>query len=217
MTFDALHARREGMEKVVVEKNADYLVQVKNNAPLLVAAVKQALNRKTGQLQTAESHDGEHGRIEIRTLEMVPLSPLETGWPHTHLACRVERDRQLLRRGEVVGHTHEVSYYVASFPATARTPDEVLLLIRGHWGIENELHHPKDRSMDEDRCRASEAGIGRVFACIRGLFAELSRRAKESLDVLCCRFGRKPQLLIKMLTSASLADWEKRCIPYKPV
>lgn len=215
VTLDALHARRTGMEKIVVEKNADYLIQVKDNTPVLAESIQRALQRKRNQLQSAESFDCEHGRIEERDLEMVPLSPIETDWPHTNVACRVERDRQLLRRGEVVEHTHDVSYYVGSFPVSSRQPEQVLQQIRGHWGIENELHHPKDRSMDEDRCRASESGIGRVVACLRGFLAQLSRRTKESLGVLKCRFARKPHLLIKLLSSPNLADWERRCTPYK--
>jgi hypothetical protein len=203
------------MEKIVVAKNADYLIQVKNNTPALAQCLERALNRKQDQVRIAESFDYEHGRIELRKLEMVPLSPIETGWPHTHVACRVERDRQLLRRGEVVGHTHELSYHVGSFPVTSRKPEQVLQLIRGHWGIENELHHPKDRSMEEDRCRASESGIGRIISCIRGLVAQMSRRTKESLGVIRCRFSRKPHLLINLLFSPTLAHWEQRYRPYK--
>jgi len=214
VTCDALHARREGMEKIVVEKNADCLIQVKNNTPVLKECIQRAFRRKSDQIRFAESFDGGHGRLEWRKLQMVPLSPIETGWPHTHVACRVERDRQLLRRGEVVEHTHEVSHYVGSFPMTSREPQQALQLIRGHWGVENELHHPKDRSMDEDRCRASESGIGRTVSCIRGLVAQISRRTKESLGTIQVRFGRKPQLLIKLLSSPSLADWEQRCVPY---
>jgi hypothetical protein len=146
---------------------------------------------------------------------MVPTSPIETSWPHTYLACRVERDRQLLRRGEVVEHSHEQSYYVASFPVTAHEPEKVLQLIRGHWGIENELHHVKDRSMDEDRCRASESGIGRVISCIRSLVAQVSRRTRESLAVIRRRFAGRPHLLLGLLNSHSIGQWERKHSPYK--
>lgn len=217
ITFDALHTRREAMERIVVGKNADYLIQVKANTPALSRHIDRALNRKSDQIRTAGTFGLDHGRLESRKLEMVPLSPMETGWPHTHVACRVERDRQLLRRGEVIGHTHEVSHYVGSFHADAREPRQVLELIRGHWGIENELHHPKDRSMNEDRCRASGSGTGRIFSCIRGLVAQVSRRSKESLGVIRCRFARKPQLLTQMLSSYSIAHWEKLSQPYKLV
>lgn len=215
VTLDALHGRREVMERIVVGKSADYLIQVKSNAPVLAACLERAVRRKGDDRWNAESFDCGHGRIETRRLQMAPLSPVETGWPHTNVACRVERDRQLLRRGEVVGHSHEVSYYVGSFPVDSRRPEQVLQLIRGHWAIENELHHPKDRSMDEDRCRASESGIGRVVSCVRGVVAQISRRTKESLGVIRCRFARKPHLLIKLLASTSVADWEKRCTPYR--
>jgi predicted transposase YbfD/YdcC len=215
MTFDALHANHERMEKVVVEKGADYLIQAKDNAPALATALERALHRKHACCRRAEDLDYGHGRIERRTLQMVPISPTDTGWPHTYLACRVDRDVEKLRRGQVVERSHEHSLYVASFPFNAHEPERVLALIRGHWGIENQLHHPKDRSMDEDRCRASESGIGRVVSCIRGLVAQISRRTKESLGVIRRRLASRQHLLIKLLSSTSLAEWERRCRPYK--
>ncbi len=215
VTTDALHTNRNYMEKIVVEKGADYLTQVKENTPRLLQCAENAFARKTNQIQSAENLTPAHGRIEVRKLDMVPLSPVESGWPHTQVVCRVERDRRVLRRCEVVDHGHEVAYYVASFPADSRDPFQALQLVRQHWGIENELHHPKDRSMDEDRCRASEKGVGRTLSCIRGLVAQISRRTNESLGVIQFRFARRPQLLLKMLESPSLAEWEKRCTPYK--
>ena len=215
MTFDALHANGARMEGVVVGKGADYLIQVKGNTPALAKSLERALDRKRGQRRTAEDLDYGHGRIETRTLEMVPTSPMETAWPHTQVACRVGRYVEKLRRGEVVERTADHSLYVASFPFHAHRPERVLEFIRGHWGIENELHHPKDRTMDEDRCRASESGIGRVVSCIRGLVAQISRRTKESLGVIRRRFGGRRHLLMKLLSSTTLADWERRCRPYK--
>ena len=84
-------------------------------------------------------------------LVMVPVSPIETQWPHTHAACRVERHVETLRRGEVVKRAHDQTVYVGSFSFEVHTPECVQKLIRGYWGIDNQLHHPKDRSMAEDR------------------------------------------------------------------
>jgi len=67
----------------------------------------------------------------------------------------------------------------------------VLKLVRGHWGIENRLHHRKDRSMDEDRCRSSAAKTGRVMCCLRSIAALVLGRANESLSVVQRRFCRK--------------------------
>jgi len=105
-------------------------IQVKANTPALSRPIDRALNRKSDQIRTAGTFGLDHGRPESRNLEMVPLSPMETGWPHTHVACRVERDRQLLRRGEVIGHTHQVSHYVGSFHADAREPSSYSI---AHW------------------------------------------------------------------------------------
>jgi len=203
------------MEKLVVESRADYLIQVKNNTPALAKAVEQALQSKRDTQLTARQFDYGHGRIETRTLQMAPISPVQSLWPHTHVACRVQRHVETIRRGEVVKCTDETALYVASFPFEAHPPERVLSLIRNHWGIENQLHHTKDRSMDEDRCRASEEGIGRVVSCVRGLVAQVSRRTNESLAVIRRRFACRPHLLVNLLRSTDLAAWERCCTPYK--
>ena len=215
VTFDALHTNRKRLETLVVEKQADCLMQVKDNTPALLESLVQAFDNKADQRRISEDLAYGHGRIETRILEMIPISPLETQWPHTHVACRVERHVEKLRRGEVVERTHDQSIYVGTFAIDTCTPERVQQFARGHWGIENGLHHPKDRSMDEDRCTASETGIGRVVSCIRGLVALVSRRTKESLAVIRRRFAGKPHLLINLLASTTLANWEQRCKPYK--
>ena len=146
---------------------------------------------------------------------MVPTSPIDTNWPHTHVACRITRDRETMRRGQVVTRSHEEALYVGSFAATTFTPEKVLDLARAHWSIENCLHHRKDRSMDEDRNRASERGIGRLMCCVRSLAAQILGRAKESLSVVQRRLSGKAHLAMRLLFCNSLEDWERTCKPYK--
>jgi len=215
LTFDALHTIGKTMEKTVIEKQADFLVQVKGNTPDLRRRVKRVLNKNQAHARCARTVDGEHGRIEMRRIELVPTSPGQTHWPHTHLVCRVTRDREVLRRGQTVSQSHEEALYVASFAATTYRPEQVLHLIRTHWSIENCLHHRKDRSMDEDRCRASERGIGRVMCCIRSIAALVLGRAKESLSVVQRRFSRKTHLILALLRCNSLQEWERSYRPYR--
>jgi len=215
LTLDALHAVAKTMEKPVVEKQIDVLVQVKGNAADLQRRAKRALKKNQSQAQRARTVDAEHGRIEIREIELVPTSPVETGWPHTHAVCRVIRDRETVRRGQTVTQSHEEALYVGTFAATTYTAEQVLHLTRAHWSIENCLHHRKDRSMDEDRCRASERGIGRVMCCVRSLAALVLGRAKESLSVVRRRFSGKPHIILSLLFSNSLEDWERSRTPYK--
>lgn len=215
VTFDALHANHQTMGQVVGDKHLDYLIQVKDNAPNLAAAVEAGLRRCQGERRCARTVDCGHGRIDIRELEMAATSPVDTGWPHTHTVCRVTRDREVRRRGETVSQSQETALYVASFPATAHAPEHVLGLIRGHWSIENGLHHRKDRSLDEDRNRAATKGIGRVMCALRSIVATVLGRATEPLSTVQRRFSGKPHLILKLLFCRSLTQWEQTCRPYR--
>lgn len=203
------------MEKTVVAKAADFVVPVKGNTPDLKRCLERQFRKTPELVQRAQTVDAEHGRIEVRQIEMLPISPIDTKWPHTHTVCRVTRDREVLRQGQVVDTSHEEILYVASFAFTTYSPGQVLKLIRSHWSIENCLHHRKDRSMDEDRNRASERGIGRIMCCLRSLTALLLGRAKESLSVVQRRFSRKTHLILGLLGSTSIDQWEASRKPYK--
>lgn len=214
-TFDALHANHATMEKTVVGVGADFLIQVKGNAACLEACLARHFHLHAEQIQTAETGEKGHGRLERRHLEMLPITPLDTGWPHTFTACRVTRERQQLRRGQIVADSREQSLYIASFAASSRTPEQVLQLVRGHWSIENGLHHRKDRSMDEDRCRASARGCGRVMCCIRSFTTLIIRRSKETASVVRRRFSRQTHLPLALLGCDSIEQWELTRRPYK--
>jgi len=214
LTFDALHAVKRTFE-TVVERQADFLVCVKENASDLRQRIERILNRHPVALQQAQTEDRAHGRIEKRRVQMTAILPALTDWPHTHIACRVIRERQQIRRGQIVAESRETAIYVGSFSAHTCSPERVLALVRGHWGIENGLHHRKDRSMDEDRCRSAAGKTGRVMCCLRSLAAVVLGRAKESLSVVQRRLSRKPHLLLGLLHARSLFDWETRYRPYK--
>lgn len=216
LTFDALHAVHQTFEKAVLDKRADFLVCVKGNAADLRRRVGPVLRRKPATIRQARTVDGGHGRIEIRQLEMAPTSPLETGWPHTYTVCRVTRQRERRRRGQTVGTSREQVYYVGSFAASTYSPEQLLGLIRGHWSIENGLHHRKDRSMDEDRCRASARGCGRVMCCLRSFAAVVLGRARESFSVVRRRLSAKIHLLPGLLSCRSVQEWERVYKPYSP-
>ena len=214
MTLDALHAVQKTFELTVVDRQADFLVCVKGNAEDLRRRAERILQRRSSEAQRARTLDKGHGRIEIRDLEMVPTTPVETHWPHTHVVCRVTRQRQTRRREQTLATSCEQAYYVGSFAANTYTPEQVLGLIRGHWSIENGLHHRKDRSMDEDRNRASGRGCGRVMCCIRSIAAIILGRARESISVVQRRLSGKIHLLLGLLSCRSVSEWERRYRPY---
>jgi Transposase DDE domain len=109
-----------------------------------------------------------HGRIETRQI-MVSAEVVEhLGWPGATQVARIWRERRI---GDKV--STEIAYVVTSLPAAKAGPDKLLALVRAHWGIENRLHHVRDVSMDEDRCRVRDGG--RALAAIRNLTLSLIR------------------------------------------
>ena len=69
----------------------------------------------------------------------------------------------------------EDHYYLSSIPPTSAliTVAALLELLRGHWGIENGLHHKKDRSMREDDQRRTLGAC--MFSWLRSLAVGLHR------------------------------------------
>ena len=68
--------------------------------------------------------------------------------------------------------TLERVYLISSLSCAEASPAPLLAWNRGHWGIENRLHHVRDRAYDEDRCRMR---TGRVLACPRNFAISLLR------------------------------------------
>ena len=90
------------------------------------------------------------------------------GWPGAAQVARIYRERRI---GDKV--STEIAYFVTSLPASKAGPERLMVLVRAHWAIENSLHHVRDVSMDEDRCRV-RAG-GRALASIRNLALSMIR------------------------------------------
>lgn len=93
-------------------------------------------------------------------------------FPHTAQVACVERDILHVRRATT---TIERVYLISSQSRAKASPAQLLALNRGHWGIENRLHHVRDRAFDEDRCRARAGNTPRVLACLRNFAISLLR------------------------------------------
>lgn len=60
----------------------------------------------------------------------------------------------------------ETRYFGASSDPEAVGPVLLLALIRGHWGVENGLHHIKDRWWDVDRHWLTREGLAERFTAM---------------------------------------------------
>lgn len=100
----------------------------------------------------------------------------------------------------------EIAYYATSLSRRERTDEQLLELIRGHWGaIENGIHHRRDISFDEDRCRITKNGGAQMMASLRNLAIgvyELQRDKGKTKDSSFTSWMRQmtPSRALKLLS-----------------
>lgn len=119
--------------------------------------------------------DKGHGRIEERRIWA--SSDLEgfSEFPHLHQVIRVERIVTTLQGTPLRKNDIEVAYGVSDLTAEQASPAELLAFNRGHWAIENKLHHVRDRTYDEDRSQVRKRQAPQVMASLRNLAISVFR------------------------------------------
>jgi hypothetical protein len=76
----------------------------------------------------------------------------------------------------------EVVHGIASLGPGRADARRLLGLVRGHWGIENGLHHRRDVTMGEDASRVRKGVAPQVMAALRnGVIHVLSEVVAPSL------------------------------------
>ena len=100
------------------------------------------------------------------------------GWPGLRQVVCVRTRREPVAPDKPV--VVEEHYYLTSLrPATRRgSPGALLAVARGHWAIENGLHHVKDRTMGEDAGRSRRGAT--VLARLRSLGVGLMQQVDEA-------------------------------------
>lgn len=84
---------------------------------------------------------------------------------------------RLVRRRTAGGKTTaEVVYGITSLSRHEANAQRLLGLSRAHWGIENGLHHTRDETFGEDRCRVRRGEAARVLASLRNVAVYLLRQ-----------------------------------------
>jgi predicted transposase YbfD/YdcC len=189
VTIDAMGCQKE-IAKKIVEREANYMLAVKENQPTLHSDIVALFNRAAKDPDFLDSFDfcettnKGHGRIEARRCwTCSELDSISQRMEWSNLACvaLVEVDRT------VNGKTStEQRYYIASKkPLRAK---EALATVRSHWGIENELHWVLDIAFREDECRVRAGYAAENFAVMRHITLNLLKNAK-------CKGGMKNRRL----------------------
>ncbi len=175
-TADALHTQTDFM-RVIHEQQAETVLTVKGNQPTLYADLATYFADPLARYLQAETLDRRRGRTEVRTIKVSTemnayLAPL---WPYSAQVA------QLTRTVTKVGKTTtEVVYLITTLSPTKTSPQRLLELVRGHWGIENRLHYVRDVSFGEDRSRLRTGNAPQVLAAFRNLAITLIHRSGSS-------------------------------------
>jgi predicted transposase YbfD/YdcC len=188
VTIDAMGTQREIAGKII-DGGGDYVLPVKDNQPVLHEKVKTLMDEavlggiaglNVGYFE--QSNEG-HGRIETRRIWVVddmhslgkPLLDLWPGLAGGSLAM-IERERKDL--GDPTGKTTvERCYYISSLGGCDNAAAERMArYVRGHWGVENNLHWQLDVSFREDERRIRKGHGAENFSRLSRIALNLLKR-----------------------------------------
>ena len=153
VTYDA-GALSEANAKAVVDAGKDYLFALKGEQRTMFKLATELLDPYDVAAQTVDVLDNEITVTRSLTVHAVDPSqgygdgkgPGESVWPHARAFLGVE---YLKRRGAEV-LARDARIFVTSIDPKRLTGDQWLLLIRSHWGVENNNHHTLDTAFAED-------------------------------------------------------------------
>lgn len=125
---------------------------------------------------TATTVDKGHGRHERRTLRRTTILTKTQDWAGLKQGFELTRERTV--QGVT---TRETVYGITSLSVEQADASRLLALTRGHWGIENGLHHKRDVTLGEDASRVRREGAPQVMAALRNSIIHLLNDTADSL------------------------------------
>jgi predicted transposase YbfD/YdcC len=168
ITADALHTQH-AHGTYLRERGAHYIAHVKANHPGLFDRVRRLPWREItlDHYQRTRAHH----RQEIRRLKTAAFDHID--YPDAKQALQVVCWRRDFTSGRL---TIERVYLITSLPPGAATGAQLAAWIRGHWTIENLLHHVRDRTFREDDSKIRTAALPRTMASLRNLAISVHRQ-----------------------------------------
>ena len=118
---------------------------------------------------------------------------------------RIHRTTTDLKGNVVKGRksTEETIFGVTSLSPKRASAAQVLVYNRGHWQIENRLHHVRDMTYDEDRSQVRRGRRPHVMATLRNVAISLLRLVGVKNIAAATRYlGRKPERPLRFLRLA---------------
>jgi predicted transposase YbfD/YdcC len=132
-------------------------------------AAPAALGRRPGARRRGRGH----GRAESRSIKVIDLdgTDLPLLFPAARRGIKVVR-----RRSTADGRrSTEIVYALTSLDHRAADPRLLAAWLRGHWGIENRVHHVRDVTQREDASRIRIGNGPQVMAALRNTATNIAR------------------------------------------
>lgn len=182
ITADAMSCQKE-ITKKIAEKEADYVLGLKDNHPTLRREVREYFDAACREpwnypaVQQTKTVDYGHGRIETRTYYLTT----EIAWfeekSNWGKLCSFGMVRSRVEQREHI--TEDVRYYISSLVDISSFSEAA----RKHWGIENSLHWCLDMIFREDYSRIRKDHSAENMAVVRHIALNILKNhpAKISL------------------------------------
>jgi predicted transposase YbfD/YdcC len=143
-----------------------------------------------------------HGRIDIRSVRYLSVTPMQVNFPCIHSVAEIHRDSTVKKtKIRTIGQR----IYLSS--RQAEPPASILNKVRLRWNVENKNHHPRDATFLEDKCRCTTRNTAANLALLRGAVLmiwkktcsdrpapDFIRRNQRKLDPLIHIIGKNQRL-----------------------
>jgi predicted transposase YbfD/YdcC len=208
VTIDAMGCQKE-IAKTIVDKKANYVLQVKDNQPTLCKAISKAFigfadeDYTEPSLRRFRTVDCDHGREETRDYFLADVPTDLAGaddWAGLKSIGMVLRTR---KEGDNI--SEEVAFYITSLDAKVKA---FARAARGHWAIETTLHWSLDVTFSEDLSRVRKDRGPENLGMLRRLVVSILKKdtsCKASLRGKRLIAGWDDEALLNILAAFSAA------------
>lgn len=185
ISIDAMGCQTE-IAAQIVNKGGDYLLAVKGNQETLHRAVREAMAPLAREGSHQATIEQSRGRTELREYHVMPAGDMVKQFP-TWKGLNTLGVAIGYRRDSKGNESLEYRYYISS---AALTEEQFAKAVRGHWGIENQLHWVLDVTMKEDACPIYRGEAAQILATVRHMALNMLRAEKGK----CASIRRKQKI-----------------------
>lgn len=177
-TTDALHTQRH-LAQQILDQHGHYFMVVKENQPELYHSIALLFDQppwlkreRSKEYQVHPSSNKGHGRREKRRLESSTALCAYLDWPGVGQVLRRHCERMTVKTGQI---TRKMRYGITSLRPQEADAEQLELLWRRHWTIENRDHYVRDVTMGEDACQIHVGHAAHALAAFRNALLSLLR------------------------------------------